>query len=62
MSTTALTLGPVRLAPANPRATCDSLTHDIDQPVPAAYMMFACITTDIIANVNLCAACAEDLA
>lgn len=61
MSGTALTLGPVRLAPANPAARCESLTHDLGAPVPADYMMLACITQDIVANVNLCAECAESL-
>lgn len=61
MSSTALTLGPVRLAPANPAARCESLAHDADERVPADHAMFACITPDIIANINLCAACAEAL-
>lgn len=50
----------VRFAPAPADYLCESLAHDLAQPPAATFTMFATLSPHIVANVNLCAACAAD--
>ena len=51
----------VRLAPAPPKAMCESLIHDLDQRIPAVFTAHVTITPNLIANLDLCESCANEL-
>ena len=50
----------VRFASAPAGELCDSLAHDLNQRPAATFAMFATLSPNIVANVNLCAACAAE--
>lgn len=54
-------VSPMRLTPVTPGAECEGLAHDLHEHVPADHTIYVSLTRDIVASIDLCAACAADL-